>query len=135
AADFSGRANRGVVEPLAGRRPVHIDCDNFAQVMARLRGTLKLPAAQPGGPMVALRIETVEDFHPDNLVKNVESLAALLKTRGRLQSPATAADALVDARRLLAAPAIPSNPESATASSSASDASTQDTLARLMGRA
>ena len=132
-ADFSGRTNRSVVEQLAGRRPVHIDCDNFAQVMARLGGTLKLPPTQPGGPMVALRIETVEDFHPDHLVKKVESLAALLETRRRLQSPATAADALVDARRLLATPSIPSNPESETASSSVSDESTQDTLARLMG--
>ena len=134
-ADFSGRTNRDVVETLAGRRPVHIDCDNFGPVMARLGGTLKLPAARPAEPMVELRIKTVEDFHPDNLAKNVESLAALLQTRRRLQSPATAADALVEARRLLATPSIASKPESASAAASASSESTQDTLARLMGGA
>jgi type VI secretion system protein ImpB len=100
AADFSGRTNRGVIESMAGRRPVHIDCDNFEKAMARLGGTLRLPSARPGGPAVVLRIETVEDFHPDNLVKQVDSLEALLQTRRRLQSPATAADVLVDAERV-----------------------------------
>jgi type VI secretion system protein ImpC len=133
AADFSGRTNRGVIEPMAGRRPVHVDCDNFEKVMAGLGGTLSLPAARPGVPAVELRIETVEDFHPDNLVKQVDSLAALIRTRRRLQSPATAADALVDAGRLLAAPSVSAESGSTPAASSASGESTQDTLARLMG--
>src|SRR5260221_8119020 len=43
-ADFTGRASRGIIEPSAVRRMVHLDCDNFDQVMAGLGGTLPLSA-------------------------------------------------------------------------------------------
>src|SRR5688572_15456439 len=77
SGDFSGRANRGVNEPVAGRHPLSVDCDNFDSVMARLGAELRLSAGRTGGPMQVLRFETLEDFHPDNLVKQVGLLAAL----------------------------------------------------------
>ena len=98
AGDFSGRANRGVIEPIAGRRPIPIDCDNIDRVMARLGAELRWPESRAGGAVRALRFETLEDFHPDNLVKQVGTLAALLQARRHLQSPATAAEGVAEAR-------------------------------------
>src|SRR5689334_22439879 len=73
AGDFSGRLNRGLSEPIAGRHPLSVDCDNFDEVMARLGAELRLPAARSDGPAQVLRFETLEDFHPDNLVKQAGS--------------------------------------------------------------
>jgi predicted component of type VI protein secretion system len=136
SGDFSGRTNRGVVEPLAGRHPVSVDCDNFEEVMARLGAELRLPASTRSGPELVLRFETLDDFHPDNLVKQAGALAALLQTRRRLQSPATATEAVAEAQRLLAsAPFLPSAAPTTTGPAAASGESTADTLARLMGGA
>src|SRR5439155_9248518 len=72
--DFSGRANRGLLEPIGLRRPWLIDCDNFEQVMSRLEIALKLSDPHITGGAVELRFRSLDDFHPDKLVQQIKPL-------------------------------------------------------------
>ena len=90
---FSGRSSRGLIEPIAARRPLHIDCDNFEKVLAKLGATLRLPSPSQADATIDLRIEKVDDFHPDQLLRNVGPLASLLQARQELLNPATASSA------------------------------------------
>ena len=68
--DFSGRANRGLHEPLASRestRPIPVDCDTLDHVMASLGVTLELPVSQQAGAATPVRFNALDDFHPDAL--------------------------------------------------------------------
>ena len=40
--DFSGRAHRGTIEPLADRKPIRVDRDNLDQVMERFGVEVRL---------------------------------------------------------------------------------------------
>lgn len=61
--DFSGRKNRGLQAPLAGRQPVMVDRDNFDRVLSGFQAELKLPDH-------LLKFREIEDFHPDRLPKH-----------------------------------------------------------------
>ncbi len=90
--DFSGRASRGVAEPLAGRaatKPAVVDCDNLDQVMARLSTTLRLAVAGHEDQGIPVPFKELEDFHPDRLFDALELFQALKKTRKELLDPAT----------------------------------------------
>ncbi len=124
--DFTGRANRGVVESMAGRRPISVDCDNAEQVMARLGARLRLPSPREPGATMELRFGSMDDFHPDQLLKQAGPLAALVQVLRRLKNPATASAALLEGQRLLAGDLTPAAPV-------VSAESAEDTLARLIG--
>lgn len=79
--DFSGRASRGVMEPLRSRKPLMIDRDNFDSVMARLE-----PALGKSGQM---KFQELDDFHPDRIFGRLEIFGALRETRRRLEDPET----------------------------------------------
>lgn len=85
--DFSGRANHSRLEPLAGRKAILIDRDNFDQVLAKMSPALELAAA--GGPRLALAFSDLDDFHPDRLFERLPIFAKLRETRQRLADPAT----------------------------------------------
>src|SRR6478752_1389767 len=77
--DFSGRANRGIVEKgraLAARRPVRVDRDSLDDAIARLapRLTLDLPA---GGERIEIGFSSLDDFHPDGLYERLPRFRAL----------------------------------------------------------
>jgi type VI secretion system protein ImpC len=83
--DFSGRANRAVKPAgprLAGRRPMLIDPDNFEVVMESLQVGLQLPAG-------ALRFAELDDFHPDQIYRNIPLFQTLRQTRKQLSDPET----------------------------------------------
>ena len=54
-ADFSGRAQRGVCQPLAARQVIGLDCDNFDRVLAAISPALKLPLAFAPGSQLDLQ--------------------------------------------------------------------------------
>ena len=85
--DFSGRANRGVVEKVAGRRPVAVDRDNIDGLLSRMRAALELPLA--GGGNLRLEFRELEDFHPDRIFTQSEIFRALKETRDDLENPRT----------------------------------------------
>jgi type VI secretion system ImpB/VipA family protein len=130
--DLSGRGNRGLREPLASRRVISLDIDNFDGVLAKYNPALNvaLPAA-PGG-QVTIRFESLEDFHPDRLLQRVTPLSELLRARQELQSPATAAAGAESLQRLLGGATVSEKPVEAAA---AKTESSEDTLARLLGKA
>lgn len=88
--DFSGRANAGTLETgeaLARRKPIAVDVDNLDSVLARMKLTLRLPIGEDGAT-VAVPLASLDDFHPDQLVENVELFESLLDLRRNLSSKA-----------------------------------------------
>jgi type VI secretion system protein ImpB len=86
--DFSGAPD----EPLPrvkDRKLIEIDRDNFDQVLAamkpRLAYRVENQLTNDGSKMgVELRFKSMDDFHPDNVVQQVEPLRKLVDARQRL---------------------------------------------------
>ena len=98
--DFSGRSNRGVLEPGAlgaDREPIQVDRDNFDEVLAALGVGLRLDLAGDGSSRFALSFDQLDTFHPDHIFRQAEVFRPLRETRRRLEDPRTyeAAAALV----------------------------------------
>src|SRR6266851_5685618 len=55
--DFSGRSERA---PVAARKPILVDRDNFDEILGKLQATVDLPAGR-------LRIDNLDHFHPDHI--------------------------------------------------------------------
>jgi hypothetical protein len=70
--DFGGRRQSGT------RRLQRVDRDSLDAVLARLGVEVEVPA---GAGEATLRLETVDDFHPDALVRRVPGLASPLDDR------------------------------------------------------
>ena len=90
--DFSGRANRGLLESgdaLASRPFRLIDRDNFDSVLAKLAPRLELAPAGEDGFRVSLRFAGLDDFHPDRLFERVEIFRKLREMLQKLNDPAT----------------------------------------------
>jgi type VI secretion system protein ImpC len=88
--DFSGRANAGLLETgeaLASRKPQKIDVDNLDKVIARQKISLTLAL---GGQDAAVQIpiNSIDDFHPDQLVDNLPLFEELLSLRKNLNNRA-----------------------------------------------
>ncbi|HZP00968.1 MAG TPA: type VI secretion system contractile sheath large subunit [Terriglobia bacterium] len=97
--DFSGRANRGIVDDsarIATRQPVMVDRDNFDEVLAGLGAELNLPARVDGGPSTAIHFSELDDFHPDWLYKRLDVFRHLKELRQRLSDPSTFAAAAAE---------------------------------------
>jgi type VI secretion system protein ImpB len=86
--DFSGVPD----EPLPrvkDRKLIEVDRDNFDQVLAamkpRLAYRVENKLTNDGSKMgVELRFKSMDDFHPDNVVQQVEPLRKLVDARQRL---------------------------------------------------
>ncbi|MFN0103509.1 MAG: type VI secretion system contractile sheath domain-containing protein [Bryobacteraceae bacterium] len=85
--DFSGRASRGVVEPVLGRRPVLVDRDEIETLPAQLRTELLLPLAGDHGAELRLSFASIDDFHADSLFEKCDLFPALRAMRRRLENP------------------------------------------------
>ena len=86
--DFSGRANAGKMETgtaLAARKPVRVDVDNLDDVVAKLNPSFSVPMGDDGAA-VAVKIGSLDDFHPDQLAENLEVFEELLTLRRNLSS-------------------------------------------------
>jgi type VI secretion system protein ImpB len=94
--DFSGDPTQPL-KPLAERKFIQIDRDNFNDVMARMAPGLKLKVdntlADDGSQMaVDLKFNSIEDFDPERVVEQVPALKALLETRNKLRDLMSKAD-------------------------------------------
>ena len=86
--DFSGRANKGILETgdaLAKRKPIKIDVDNLDNVIERMNLQVNVPVDEEGA-VISAPIKSMDDFHPDQLVENLELFEELLSLRRNLQS-------------------------------------------------
>jgi len=87
--DFSGDPT-APLRPLADRKFIQIDRDNFNEVMAGMNPGLKLKVdntlAEEGGQMaVDLKFNSIDDFEPARVAQQVPALRALLETRAKLR--------------------------------------------------
>jgi len=87
--DFSGDPTKPL-PPLAERKFVQIDRDNFNDVMARIGPGLQLKVDNTltgdGSQMaVDLKFNSIEDFEPGRVVEQVPALRQLLETRNKLR--------------------------------------------------
>lgn len=78
--------------PLEDRKPINIDKDNFSEVMRNQKLSLKLNvedklSEEPAGQMaVDLKFNTMEDFGPESVAKQVPELNKLMELRAALQA-------------------------------------------------
>ena len=94
--DFSGNPTEPL-KPLKDRKFIQIDRDNFNDVMKRMtpgltmrvENTLKGDGSELA---VQLKFNSLEDFEPANVVKQVEPLKKLLETRDKLRDLAAKVD-------------------------------------------
>jgi hypothetical protein len=135
--DFSGRANSQALEigpALATRRPQPIDVDNFENVLRRMAPRLRLPIAPDGGS-VELKFESLDDFHPDQLVRQLDLFSELSGLRRRLKNSATFSAAATEVRSWAALPLAGKSIPAARKSGSATIPHGKlDDFARLLGR-
>jgi type VI secretion system protein ImpB len=94
--DFSGNPT-APLKPLKDRKFIQIDRDNFNEVMAKMTPGLNMRVqntlSKEGGEMpVQLKFESIEDFEPGNVAKQVEPLRKLLETRDKLRDLLTKVD-------------------------------------------
>jgi type VI secretion system protein ImpB len=87
--DFSGNPTEKL-KPLKDRKFVQIDRDNFDDVMKRMTPGLNLRVENTlkgdGSEMpVSLQFESMADFEPVNVARQVEPLRKLLETRDKLR--------------------------------------------------
>jgi type VI secretion system protein ImpC len=90
--DFSGRANAGQLETgaaLASRKPMRVDVDNLDDVLERAKISLTLQLDEQADTSVSVPIGSMDDFHPDQLVENVEFFEHLLSLRKNLGNRTT----------------------------------------------
>jgi len=131
--DFSGRDNRGVVEPgagLASRPTVPVDVDDFDEVLFRFGPRLNLALGGPDAPATTVDFKRLEDFHPDELYGRVPLFRGLREMRARLLDseafPGAAAELKREAGQQPAPTSDPSVEEPGE--------DDESTLARLLGQ-
>jgi type VI secretion system protein ImpC len=86
-ADLSGRVSRGVLEPVLGRRPVFVDRDEIETLPKVLGTEIRLPLDEAGDAEVRLKVDHLDDLHPDHIFSTCELFPALRAMRKRLESP------------------------------------------------
>jgi len=87
--DFAGDPSEPL-KPLAERKFVQIDRDNFNDVMARIQPGLNIKVdntlAGDGSQMaVNLKFNSLDDFEPAKVAEQVPALKAMLETRAKLR--------------------------------------------------
>ena len=87
--DFAGDPSEPL-KPLAERKFVQIDRDNFNDVMARIQPGLNIKVdntlAGDGSQMaVNLKFNSMDDFEPTKVAEQVPALKAMLETRAKLR--------------------------------------------------
>ncbi len=103
--DFSGNPTEPL-KPLKDRKFVQIDRDNFNDIMGRMTpglnlkvdNTLKGDGSELG---VQLKFNSMDDFEPGQVVKQVEPLRKMQETREKLRDILTKIDRSEDLENLL----------------------------------
>ncbi|MDR2673336.1 MAG: type VI secretion system contractile sheath large subunit [Opitutaceae bacterium] len=129
--DFTGRASRGVREPLAGRAGHAVDIDSIDDLYGKLSPALSIKDPGAPGTQVGLEFSELDDFHPDQIYKKIPGIASLRALRPQLLGPGTAAKAAAQLQKLLGVP-LPKAPRRSTAARSGETAG--QTLERLLGK-
>jgi type VI secretion system ImpB/VipA family protein len=133
--DFSGRANAGKNETgaaLAKRKPIKVDVDNLDDILERMKLELSL-SLDGDEAVVSVPVGSMDDFHPDQIVENVELFSELRGLRRNLGNKSTFDRAAKTVLSWSGEDALPPLPRKAAGSSIATDRKLSD-FARLTGR-
>jgi len=103
--DFSGNPSEPL-KPLKDRKFIQIDRDNLNEVMKRMtpalsfrvENTLKGDSSEMA---VQLKFDSMDDFEPVNVAKQIEPLRKLLETRDKLRDLMTKVDRSDDLESVL----------------------------------
>ncbi len=103
--DFSGDPTEPL-KPVRDRKFIQIDRDNISDVMKRMTPGLNMRVENTlqgdGSEMaVQLKFESMDDFEPANVARQVEPLRKLLETRDRLRDLLTKVDRSEDLEGVL----------------------------------
>jgi type VI secretion system protein ImpB len=103
--DFSGNPTEKLA-PMKDRKFVQIDRDNISDVMKRMTPGLSMRVENTmkgdGSEMaVNLKFDSMEDFSPSNVAKQVDPLKKLLDTRDKLRDLLTKVDRSEDLEAIL----------------------------------
>ena len=103
--DFSGDPTKKL-DPLSKRKFIQIDRDNINDVMSRMSPGLKLKVENTlkddGSEMaVQLKFNSMDDFEPAAVAKQIEPLRQLLETRDKLRDLLTKVDLSEDLENVL----------------------------------
>jgi type VI secretion system protein ImpC len=123
--DFGGQPGDAESKS-SGALPV--DCDNFDEVFARFGVTLDLPPSEKRPWEIKVKFRKLEDFHPEQLLLRLNSLAKLDELRAKLGQPATMDAAAKELQEILKIGALPAEKTSPPVSQE----STEEMLARLL---
>jgi type VI secretion system protein ImpB len=104
--DFSGNAPTEPLKSLANRKFIQIDRDNFDEVMAKMTPgvNLKVENTLKGDGTelsVQLKFNSMADFEPAEVAKQVAPLRKLLETRDKLRDLLTRVDRSDELEKLL----------------------------------
>ena len=103
-SDLSGKPS-DPLPPVADRKMLEIDIDNFDSRMKAIkpRVAFMVPNTMTGEGNVAVDItfESMEDFSPGAIAKNVDSLSKLLEARTQLSNLLTYMDGKTGAEQLI----------------------------------
>ncbi len=96
--DFSGQAGRETPRTRSAKlRPIHIDRDSFDEVLQKLNVEAHLQLGTSSQRLV-LRFQSLDDFHPDQILARVPLFSRLRETRKKLNNPSTFAEAAAEVR-------------------------------------
>ena len=103
--DFSGDPTEPL-RPIADRKFIQIDRDNFNDVMARMTPGLNMRVENTlkgdnSEMAVSLKFRSLDDFEPENVVNQVEPLRKLLETRNQLRDLMSKVDRSEDLEAVL----------------------------------
>jgi type VI secretion system protein ImpC len=99
--DWSGDLRR---KDFDERLPVEIDRDNFDDVLKKLKVELDLDLQGDGKSALQLQFTAIDDFHPDNLFRNVSLFSGLRDVRRRLSNSDTFENAAKEVRSWFVSP-------------------------------
>lgn len=85
------RGTRHAEQPLATRPIYNIDIDNYDDVLAKIAPRISLTE-----PACDIDFSEYDDFHPDNLYRQLPPFAEMRALRKRLRDPAQAAQAIAE---------------------------------------
>ena len=103
--DFSGDP-RGELKSLDDRKFTQIDRNNFDEVLRKMQPGLDLRVentleGDDSELAVSLNFESMDDFDPTNVAKQIPALKSLLDTRGKLRDLITKIDRSPELEKLL----------------------------------
>ena len=104
--DFSGHKPESEKVDLEEREFTGIDKDNFDMVMGQVNPTLSYKvdnklASDDSQFEVSMNFSSMKDFHPENVVGQIDPLKKLVETRNQLKVLLSKADRSRDLERLL----------------------------------